>query len=220
MDQAVAIAFDNLPLLLSGLWVTLQLTALAFGLAVVLGTLGAACRTVPFTPLNWLGATYVEFFRNTPLLVQMFFAFFALPAVGISLPGFVAAFIALGVYTGAFMTEAIRAGILAVNRGQVEAARSLGLGYLPTMRWVVLPQAFAITVPPVGSLTSAMVRNSSIASAIAVPELLYQARVLESRTFATYPIFITTGLLYLVLTAPIGWGVNWLERRLGRYRTA
>ncbi len=105
MDQAVAIAFDNLPLLLSGLWVTLQLTALAFGLAVVLGTLGAACRTVPFTPLNWLGATYVEFFRNTPLLVQMFFAFFALPAVGISLPGFVAAFIALGVYTGAFMRD-------------------------------------------------------------------------------------------------------------------
>ncbi|GIW09718.1 MAG: hypothetical protein KatS3mg061_0775 [Dehalococcoidia bacterium] len=84
----------------------------------------------------------------------------------------------------------------------------------------MLPQAFAITVPPVGDLTSAMVRNSSVASAIAVLELLYQARVLESRTFATYPIFITTGLLYLCLTIPIGWGVNWLERRLGRYRAS
>ncbi|GIW09717.1 MAG: hypothetical protein KatS3mg061_0774 [Dehalococcoidia bacterium] len=111
----------------TNIWVTFQLSLLAFALALTLGTIGATFRTVPFAPLNWIGTAYVEFLRNTPLLVQMFFAFFALPSLGITLPGFVAGFLDLGVYTGAFMTEAIRAGVLAVSRGHIEAARSLGL---------------------------------------------------------------------------------------------
>ena len=209
---------NNLPLLLSGLRVTLQLTVLALVLAIVLGVIFAIMRSVPLRPLRAIGTGYVEFFRNTPLLVHTFFAFFGLPAIGIRLPGFAAAFLALGVYTGAFVAEAIRAGILAVDRGQYEAARSLGLSYAQMLRFVVLPQAVATTVPPLGNLAIALTKNTSLASSIAVADLLYNANLLNSRTFATYEVFGFVGLCYLVFTLPMGFAVGQLERRLTRYR--
>jgi len=209
---------QNLPLFLEGLRTTVSLAVLAMVLALVLGVCFAVLRSVPLRPLRAIGTVYVEFFRNTPLLVQTFFAYFGLGAAGISLPAFVAAFLALGIYTGAFVTEAIRAGILAVDRGQLEAARSLGLGYGQTLRYVVLPQAVAITVPPLGNLAIALTKNTSLASGIAVAELLYNANLVNSRTFATYEVFAFVGLCYLALTLPMGAAVAQLERRLTRYR--
>ncbi len=212
------VVLDNLPFLLGGMLVTLQLALLAAVLALVLGVVFAVLRSVPLRPLRFVGTAYVEFIRNTPLLVQTFFAYFGLPALGVRLPAFTAAFLALGVYTGAFVTEAIRAGILAVDRGQSEAARSLGLSFGQTMRYVVLPQAVAATVPPLGNLTIALFKNTSLASSIAVAELLYNAQIVNSRTFATYEIYGFVGLCYLVFTLPMGGLLNLLERRLTRYR--
>jgi aspartate/glutamate/glutamine transport system permease protein len=209
---------SNLPLLLNGIWVTLQLALLAMVLALVLGVIFAVLRSVPVRPLRAIGTAYVEFFRNTPLLVQTFFVYFGLGSVGVRLPAFVAAFVALGVYTGAFVTEAIRAGILAVDRGQQEAARSLGLSYGQTMRYVVLPQAIATTVPPLGNLAIALTKNTSLASSIAVADLLYVANLVNSRTFATYEVFGFVALCYLAVTLPMGAAVGRLERRLTRYR--
>ena len=211
-------AASNLPLLLDGLRVTVQLSALALALALALGVLFGVARSVPFAPLRALGTAYVEFFRNTPLLVQTFFAFFGLPAAGIRLPGFTAAFLALGVYTGAFVAEVVRAGILSVGRGQLEAARSLGLTYLQMMRFVVLPQAVATTIPPLGNLAIALVKNSSLASTIAVADVMYNGEIVNSRTFATYEVFGFVAVCYLALTLPMGAAVNALERRLTRYR--
>ncbi|MGI8424830.1 MAG: amino acid ABC transporter permease [Chloroflexota bacterium] len=208
----------NYEFLLQGLAVTIQLAILSLLLALALGVLFGVLRVVPLAPLRLLGTTYVEFFRNTPLLVQMYFAFFGLPWLGVRLPGFQAAFLALGVYTGAFVAEVVRAGILSVSRGQLEAARSLGLNYAQMMRYVVLPQAFATTVPPLGNLAIAMTKNTSIASAIAVPDVMYNGSILNSRTFATYEIFAAVGAAYLALTLPMSYVVNRLERRLTRFR--
>ncbi|HET7769901.1 MAG TPA: amino acid ABC transporter permease [Chloroflexota bacterium] len=208
----------NTALLLQGLATTVQLAVLSLLLALALGLLFGVLRVVPFTPLRLLGTAYVEFFRNTPLLVQMYFAFFGLPWLGVRLPGFQAAFLALGIYTGAFVAEVVRAGILSVSRGQLEAARSLGLSYTQMMRHVVLPQAFATTVPPLGSLAIALTKNTSISSAIAVPDVMYNGNILNSRTFATYEIFAAIGAAYLALTLPLSWIVNQLEARLTRFR--
>ncbi len=209
---------ENLPLLLGGLRVTLLLALVSLALALAAGTLVGVLRVLPLPVVPAVGAAYVEFFRNTPLLVQMFIWFFGLPTVGISLPPFLAAVVALGIYTSAFVAEAVRAGILAVGRGQIDAARSLGLTYLKTMRFVVLPQAFATIVPPVGNLAIALAKNTSIASAIAVGDLVYQGEIANARTFATFPIFATVALLYLVITIPMGGLVNLVERRLTAYR--
>jgi putative glutamine transport system permease protein len=141
-----------------------------------------------------------------------------MPTVGISLAPFLAAVVGLGIYTSAFVAEAVRAGIQAVGRGQIDAARAQGLSYLKTMRFVVLPQAFAMTVPPLGSVSIALAKNTSIASAIAVADLLYSGEVANARTFATYPILATVALLYLVITIPMGGLVSLLERRLTAYR--
>ncbi len=209
---------ENLPLLLSGLQVTILLAIAALAVALVLGTLIGVVRVLPLPVLPGLGTAWVEFFRNTPLLVQMFIWFYGLPSVGISLPPLLAAVVALGIYTSAFVAEAVRAGIQVISRGQVDASRSLGMSYLQTMRFVVLPQAFATTVPPLGNLAIALAKNTSIASAIAVGDLLYQGEVLNARTFKTYEFFTAVALLYLVLTIPMSLGVNYLERRLVGYR--
>jgi putative glutamine transport system permease protein len=209
---------NNLPLFWEGFRITVLLGVLALILALVLGVIFAVLRSVPVRPLRAIGTAYVEFFRNTPLLVQTFFAYFGLGAAGIRLPAFTAAFLALGVYTGAFVTEAIRAGILAVDRGQYEAARSLGLSYGQMMRYVVLPQAFATTVPPLGNLAIALTKNTSLASSIAVADLLYNANLVNSRTFATYEVFAFVGLCYLAITLPMSAVLSQIERRLTRYR--
>jgi putative glutamine transport system permease protein len=211
---------DNLSLLLEGLWTTVRLALLAGSIALTLGLIVALFRVSPIGPLVWVGMTFVEFVRNVPLLAHLFFWVYGLPFVGILLPEFIAAFCGLGVYTAAYVAEAMRAGIQAVSRGQIEAARSLGLSYVRMMRLVVLPQAVATVVPPLGNLAISMTKNTSVAAAVTVPELLFQTQVINARTFATYPVFIVSAALYLLLTLPMGVGVSYLERKLTRFRAA
>jgi His/Glu/Gln/Arg/opine family amino acid ABC transporter permease subunit len=214
MDAVAA----NLPLFLDGFWTTIRLTLLAGSIALVLGLLVALLRVSPLAPLSLIGTAYVEFVRNVPLLAHLFFWVYGLPFVGILLPEFVAAFCGLGVYTAAFVAEAMRAGIQGVARGQVEAARALGLSYQKVMRLVVLPQAVAAVIPPLGNLAIAMTKNTSVAAGVTVAELLYQTQVVNARTFATYPVFFASAALYLLLTVPMAYGVSRLERYLTRFR--
>jgi putative glutamine transport system permease protein len=212
------VVLAHLPFLLEGLWTTGRLAALSLPLALALGILFGVLRITPFRLLRAIGTVYVEFFRNTPLLVQTFFAFFGLPSLGLRLPAFWAACLALGIYTGAYVAEVVRAGIQSISRGQLEAARSLGLTYGQMMRFVILPQAIAITVPPLGNLVIAMTKNTSLSSSIAVSDLLYNGYLVNSRTFATYEIFTAIAAGYLLLTVPLSYLVGVVERRLTRYR--
>jgi aspartate/glutamate/glutamine transport system permease protein len=214
---AVLASFD---LLWQGFLTTVQLAAGGLVLALALGVFVAALRVAPLRVLRLLGTIYVEFLRNTPLLVQMFFWIFGLPFVGIVLPEFTGALLALGFYTSAFVAEVVRAGILSISKGQIEAARSMGLSYLQTMRLILLPQAIAITVPPLGNLAIALTKNTSVASAVLVADLMYQAEVVNARTFATYETFIVVGLMYLALTLPLSRLVRLVEVRLGQSRSA
>ena len=209
---------DDATLLATGLRMTLWLTATSMALALVFGTLLGILRVSPAWPLRAFAQGYVEFFRNIPLLVVLFFVFNGLPYAGVHLDPRGADFsrsaiAGLAVYTAGYVAEVVRAGLQAVGPGQVEAARALGLGYLTILRDVLLPQAVRMIMPPMGNVLIALAKNTSIASAIAVPELMYQAQLAESRSFSGN-VFLVAGLVYLVLTVPLALAVNALERRL------
>jgi aspartate/glutamate/glutamine transport system permease protein len=207
---------ENAGLLARGLLVTLEVSALALVLAFALGVLVAALRVAPPAALRRAGTAYVEVLRNIPLLVQLFFLFFALPSIGIRLDAFVCGVLALGVYTSAFVAEAIRSGIAAVPKGQLEAALSSGMRYATAMRLVVLPQAIAKTIPPLGNTTLNLIKNSSLVSTVSVLDVLGTANLIGARSFQYVPMFAGAAICYLILTLPTALVVNRLERRYAR----
>lgn len=192
---------------------TVVLTVLSYSCALAVGLVVAAWRVSPVPPLRWAGATYVELVRNTPLAALMVLAFFGLPKVGLLWSGFTTAVIVLSLYTGTFTAETLRAGINTVSRGQVEAARAVGLTFVQTLALVVLPQAVRSVVAPLGSVLIALTKNSSIASLITVVELSEVADRLNNATARPIPVFLGAATAYVVLTLPMGWAVGILERR-------
>ena len=211
-----SILTDNLDMYLDGFKVTLLVSFIALIGSFVLGTILAVFRIAPIKPLNWIGTVYVEFIRNIPLLIIAFFLFVGLPSIGIRLDGMIAGTIALIVYTSAFIAEAIRAGIMSVPKGQTEAARSSGLTYIQTMRYIILPQAIKIVIPPLGNQFINLVKNSSILSVLAVSELMYQGDLISLRTFVVFDVYIFIAVFYLIITLPLSYGVNALEKRLAK----
>jgi His/Glu/Gln/Arg/opine family amino acid ABC transporter permease subunit len=219
------------PALLRGYGMTIVLTTLAMSLALLLGAGVSLLRTAEWRPVRRLAGAYVEVFRNTPLLVQLYFWFFALPklpALDTHLPfvgtidwllsPFQAAVLGLTLYTGAYTTEALRSGLLSIDRGQTEAARALGLDYIQTRLYVVAPQAIRVAVPLLTSILSALSRNSALVSVIGVIELLAAADRIQQQNFQTFELFTLAGLLYLTLTLPLAWASTRLERRVARTR--
>jgi His/Glu/Gln/Arg/opine family amino acid ABC transporter permease subunit len=187
--------------------------------SLAIGTVAASVRVWGPPSLRSLSGSYVEFFRNTPLLVQLFFwAVLLAPAnLGITANPLVAGLIGLSVYTGAYVTEAVRSGILSVDPRQLEAARSLGLSQVQSLRYVVLPQAIRTVIPPLGNITIALVKNTSVVSAIAATELLKVAGILETRT-ALFEWYLAALVGYWSLTVPLAYGVGLAERRLAFVR--
>jgi putative glutamine transport system permease protein len=215
-----AIAFEFPELFFGGFWLTVQISVLGLVGAIVLGTIVALMRVSPPRVLRWIGGAYVEFFRNTPLVVQLFFLFLGLPFLGIRFSPdtfenlFRSAFIGMALYHGAYVAEIVRGGLLGVDKGQIEAARSLGLSYVGMLRFVQLPQTFRAVIPPLGNIAIALVKNTSLASTIGVAETLSAAEIVETRTFRAEEAFLTATLFFLLLTIPLGFIVNGLERRL------
>ena len=200
-------------LLRVGLLTTARLSLLSILISMALGTLVGILRVSPLAPLRVLGAGYVEFFRNIPLLICFAFIYYGLPKAGVTFPTFESGVVGLSVYTAAFVAEVVRSGLQAISAGQLEAARALGMTYLQMLRLVLMPQVFRMIVPPLGTVFIALVKNSSVASAIVVEEMMYQAEVVAGRYF--YPnVFLIAGLLYLVITLPLAGLVNWAEQRL------
>jgi len=215
VDRVIPIITNNLDVYASGLLVTLQLVGISFVVAMAVGTLVASFRIAPAKPLNWVGGFYVETFRNVPLLVLSIIFSAGLLRAGVSLGKMSAASAALGLYTAAYIAEAIRSGVSAVSKGQVEASLSLGFTYRQTMRRIILPQAFRTVIPPIGNLIIAMIKNSAIVagSLIALDDILKSARIVNSATFATNEAFFWAGVGYLILTIPATIIVRRLEKR-------
>ncbi|MGH9021825.1 MAG: amino acid ABC transporter permease [Acidimicrobiia bacterium] len=209
---------SNLDVYGRGFLTTLALTLTSFSLALVLGVMVAASRVSPVRPLQVAGAAYVEVFRNLPLTVLMFLLYFGGPDVGLRFAEFPTAVVALSLYTGAFVGEAVRAGVSSVPRGQAEAARALGLNFPRTLLAVVLPQAVRTMVAPLGSLFVALTKNSAIAYTISVHELTFRTNELITVTAATIPVLIGSALAYLALTIPSGAATRALEGRLAIHR--
>ncbi len=186
--------------LLQGCWLTIQLSALAMVISLVLAIAFALARTAGPRPLRLLVAAYVEVIRNTPFLVQLFLIFFGLPALGVRFDADAAALIALSANGTAYATEIVRAGIESIGLGQTEAGAALGLHRLRVFRLIVLPQALRAVVPPLGSQFVLLMLNSSVCSAISADELTAAAQDVQGRTFRAFEAYIVAFGLYFVLS--------------------
>ncbi len=196
---------------LQGLLTTLQLTALASILALAVGFLMAFARITPLKPLRTVAAVYVSVFRNTPLLIQLFFYYRGLQSIGLMLSPFTCGVLALSLYTGAYLTEVFRAGMLAIPREQSDAGLSLGLGRFQVYRMILLPQAFRVALPALGNQMISLMKNSSLVAFITVSELFFVVYKGAVDHFLPMEYFIEGALLYLLLSLSISWLIRLIE---------
>src|SRR3954449_227524 len=219
---------------LHGLVTTLELTVLCMAIGIVIGVLLAVMRLSPNPLLSGASWLYIWFFRGTPVLVQILFWGYIsalYPQLSLGIPfgpqfvhfsansvisPFVAGMLALGLNEGAYMAEIVRAGIISVEEGQTEAAQSLGMTRLQTMRRIVLPQAMRVIVPPTGNETISMLKTTSLVSVIAVTDLLYSAQLIYAVNYRTIPLLIVASIWYLIVTTVLSFGQHYLERYFGR----
>ncbi len=201
------------PFFLEAAWVTIELSVLTAILGLACGALGAAARMSRIAVLRWIGAVYVSVIRGTPALIQIFILYFGGPQIGIQLDSFAAGTIALGVNIGAYMTETIRGAIQSVDRGQTEAARTLGMSRWETMRKVVLPQAARMMIRPLGVNINALIKGTALVAPISVVELTYTAQRFIGSTYKPFEMFLLSGILYMIIIYVVGQGINWLDRR-------
>ncbi|MFV0558335.1 MAG: amino acid ABC transporter permease [Enterococcus sp.] len=200
-------------LFLDGFKITLYSSLLALFFSLVIGTLMAVLQLSENKILRRIGKVYVEFFRNIPLLIIVMFFFVVVPLYWVQLTGFQAGTIGLTIYTSAFIAETLRSGIQTVPKGQMEAGVSAGLSYNQTMRYIILPQAFKIVIPPLGNQFINLVKNSSILAMVAGLDIMYQGDLIASETFNTFGTYIIVGLFYLIITLPLSYLMVYLEKR-------
>lgn len=214
------VAIVSLPVLLRGAVLTLELTAGSIAIGVVIGMFMALARLSRLWPVRILAVSYIEFFRGTPLLVQIFLIYFAAPQLfRFQMPDnyqFIAGVLAMSLNAGAYIAEIFRAGIQSIDRGQTEAARSLGMSQAQALRYIILPQAFKRVIPPLGNEFIAMLKDSSLVAVIAMEELLYSGKIIVGRTLQSVPIYVAVALIYLAMTLVISRALAILERRLAK----
>lgn len=208
---------ESVPLLLTGAIVTVEITAISVGLGLLIGMIVGIARLCNVKPIRLISGAYVDCIRGTPLLVQIFIVYFALPAVtGTRINPFIAAVVACSINSGAYVAEIFRGGIQSIDIGQMEAGRSLGLTWGQTMRYIIMPQAFKRIIPPLGNEFIAMLKDSSLVSVIGFEELTRRGQLIIARTYASFEIWTAVALVYLIMTLTISRFVAYLERR---YRT-
>jgi polar amino acid transport system permease protein len=206
---------EFLPGLLTGAWVTLQITVAGSALAVVMGLLAGLCKLYGVRPLRWLAVLYIEVFRGTSALVQLFWLFFVLPHFGVHLSPMAVAIIALGLNVGAYGAEVVRGAIVAVPRGQFEAAMALNMSHLTTMWRIILPQALVRMIPPWGNLFIELLKASALVSLITISDLTFKAYQINQTTFRTVEIFSLVLVMYLGIALIITLSMRMLETRAG-----
>ena len=205
---------NSFPLLLLGAGVTIKITAMSVAVGVIIGLFVGIARICRVRPLEWLAAVYVDFFRGTPLLVQIFLVYFALPVLtGQRIDPYIAAIGACGINSGAYVAEIFRAGIQSIDEGQMEAGRSLGMTWGQTMRYIIVPQAFKRVIPPLGNEFIALLKDSSLVSVIGFEELTRRGQLIIAKTYGSLEIWISVAIVYLVMTLSISRFVAYLEKR-------
>jgi glutamate transport system permease protein len=211
----VSVLIDQFDLILRGFWMTLRLTGFAAAIALVVGTVLAAMRVSPAPPLRGAATTYVEIVRNTPLTLVFVLMVFGLPELGFRFSFFIRAVISLSVYTSAFVCEVLRSGINAVQSGQAEAARALGMTFGQTLQTIVLPQAFRTVIPPLGNLLIALTKNTAIAEAFGVIEATGTFdNLVRDFPGSFWPLFLGTAFGYVVIVLAISGVLRLVERRV------
>ncbi|WP_125769759.1 amino acid ABC transporter permease [Companilactobacillus furfuricola] len=199
---------------LTGFGWTILSSIVALVFSLIIGSLFAIMEVMPNKVLRIIGNVYVEVFRNIPLLVITMFFYLVIPLYFVKINGFTAGTIGLTIYTSAFIAETVRSGINSVDIGQMEAARAMGMTYGQAMRYIVLPQAFKLVIPPLGNQFINLVKNSSVLAFVAGFDLMYQGNAIASQTFDTVNTYIIVGLFYLVITLPISYYMRHLEKTL------
>ena len=205
---------ESIPFLVKGAVYTIQVSVLAIVFGLVLGWM---LGLIAVSGVRWLRAIawgYVQFIRGTPLLVQIFLIYFGLPALGINIPAYWSGVIALGLNSAGFQAEIVRAGIESIDRGQTEAARSIGMSGFQTLLFILVPQTIRRVIPPLTNELITLTKSSSLLSAIAVLELTHAGQAIIARTFAPFEIYAAVAVLYLILIAVLSRGSAILERRV------
>lgn len=219
MNLSWAAIQEILPLLLQGAGLTVVISAVSMALAVALGLLAAMISQMPQAVARGGVRVYVELFRNTPLLIQLFILYFGLPQVGVSLSPLACGLLALTLYTAAYNVEIFRAGLEAVPKGQHEAAQATGLSPLQEARYVIVPQALRISLPALGNNLISLVKNSSLVSVIGMVELTFMANDISFETFRSFEAYGLAAVLYVILVLGLTRILNLMEARLSVRRT-
>ena len=208
----IALIGRIIPVFVQAAWTTVQISLLSLVLGLAVAALIAGLRLSHLAVLRFIGAAYVSIFRGTPALLQIFLLYFGGPQLGIQLEPFAAGAIALGLNIAAYMAESIRGGVLSVDRGQMEAARSLGFGEGQSMRWIVLPQAAKLMIRPLGVNAVALVKGTALVATISVVELTYTAQRFIGSTYKPFEIFAVTAVLYMIMVYGLTLVIDRLDR--------
>ncbi len=209
-------AVEFFPILMSGVALTIIVTIGSLLLSTVLGLIWAMMRVSGIKALSMLSASLINVIRGIPIIVLLFYLYFVMPDLGVTLSALQASILGLGIAYSAYQAENFRAGIEAIDKGQIEAAQSIGMGWWLTMRRVVLPQAVRIVLPPYGNIMIMMLKDSSQASTITVAELALQGKLIASSTFKNASVFTLVALMYLTMSIPLILLVRHFEKRAGR----
>ena len=216
MDFDFSPVWNGWQALAHGALVTVEVTVGAIALGCILGLLIGLGRLDPRRRIVYgLTTAYVSFIRGTPLLVQLFIWFFGLPHFGINLPAFLCGVLGMGVYSGAYVSEIVRGAIQSIDRGQMEAARSLGMPYPMAMRQIVVPQAVVRMIPPLGNEFIALIKNSSLVSLLTIADVMHEGQKIISVSYRSLEVYLAVALVYFVLTNLTGFALRSAERRLG-----
>ena len=213
MEKFARDAVEFLPILMNGVALTIIVTLGSLLLSTLLGLAWALMRVSGIRLLAWLSAAIINVIRGIPIIVLLFYLYFVMPDLGVTLTALQAAIIGLGIAYSAYQAENFRAGIEAIDRGQIEAAQAIGMGWWLTMRRVVLPQAVRIVLPPYGNTMIMMLKDSSQASTITVAELALQGKLIASSTFKNTSVFTLVALMYLTMSIPLILLVRHFEKR-------
>ena len=216
MQESIQLVIDSLPFLLKGAVFTLQLSIGGMFFGLILGFALALMRISPVAPLRWLARFYISVFRGTPRIAQLFMIYYGLPQFGIELDPIPAAMIGLSLNTAAYAAETLRAAIGSIDKGQWEAAASIGMTPWQTMRRAILPQAARVALPPLSNSFISLVKDTSLAATIQVPELFRQAQLITSRTLEVFTMYLAASLIYWIMATVLSALQNHFENRLNR----
>lgn len=214
-DRLLDILLNAFPqMLIAGVKVTIPLTILSFAVSLVLGLILALVQVAEVPVLKQVSKIYVWIFRGTPLIVQLFIVFFGLPSLGINIDAFPAAVLAFGLNLAAYNAEVFRASIIAIPKGQYEAASMIGLGYVQTLWRIVLPQAFPIAFPSLFNNLISLLKDTSLAFSITVVEMFATAKQVATRTYEPFALYCEAALIYLVFSTALTWLQDFLEKKM------